>query len=528
MRRTERYTTASEAIKAPGLDVYRQSYSELSLIAKFLVLVHTWFGGESVGESVRHWELRSIFRRLEREHHDIVDPAVPVLLDGFVRRVRELNKRVPSIATVVQETTGERAGRFLHSALKTINPETAEQLEAATRVPEEVLDNPSVTLEEASAALKEQMEEALELHQAIVLRDLGTVWACLNSLKHLTSVSLKNVLPAGNSREARIPLRIVQEDLIALYRELEHCRKNKDARGLDIAVEFATQRLGRSFAVYREIWNVIDELLDEVPFLDILRLGLEEPRATIKPVAHSHEWWELFATSWIESLEAGPSILRHRSFRIESILHDDFAVVAPAITWIPSSLYQRTVGALRRLASGTEFRQTRVFVGTLSREEGLLRPASRKDLLNAHVQLDQQLDQLEDLIGSGDKRGKIGEEVKRLNATTTDASLVRIQMSGMLSRYRQPVRIMIENAIEALATIHRVCSTEEQTIARGSSRLNTTLADSLGEVTPRYILDLIVHRYAPLVDTLQGLSAIERELTVGAEPDTEELIEAVE
>lgn len=526
MRRSEHYTAAPGGVTVPDRDVYRGLYAELFLLGKIAVYLRCWFQGESVEDAVRHRENRVLYRRLERDHQEILDPGVPMLLSGFTRRIVELAKRMSVVKTVVDEVTGERAGRFLHSALKTIDPELSEQLERAVKLPENLLDDYTISLAAAEQALKDSVHQALDVHQPHLLRQLGPVWSCLTALKHLAEIPMKNFLASSNPREAKIPLRVVREDLIQLYRELQYCHKYQDARGLDIAVEFATQRLGRSFSLYRGIWEVIDDLLETIPFVDIIRLSLEEPRAKVEPAKHPLEWWPVFEATLFESLEAGPSILRHRTYRIESILHDDFSVVAPAITWVPTSLFQRSIGALRRLASGSEFRITRVFVGTLAREEGLLRPVSRKDLLNAHVLLDQMLDRMEDFIGTGENRGKIGEEVKRLSASTSDASLVRIQMTGVLSKYRPAVKTMITDAINALDTIHRVCTTEEKTITRGFSRIGASLADTLGDTSPRYALDLVVQHYGPLVATLRGLLAIERELTAGTDSDGEELLEA--
>ncbi|TVR67471.1 MAG: hypothetical protein EA427_13655 [Spirochaetaceae bacterium] len=508
--------------------MYRDLYADLSLLGKIAIFLRCWFQAEGVEEAIRHREYRALYRRLERDHQEVVDPGLPMLLGGFTRRIVELVKRMSVIKTVVDEVTGERAGKFLQSALKTLDPDMAEQIERAANLTEELLNDYTITLAAAEQALKDSLQQALSVHQPHLLRQLGPVWSCLIALKHLSQTPMKSFLPAGGTREPRIPLRVVREDLIQLYRELQYARKYQEPRGLDIAVEFATQRLGRSFSLYRGIWEVIDDLLETIPFLDIIRLALEEPRATVEPAKHPQEWWPIFEASWISFLEAGPSLLRHRSYRIESILHDDFSVVAPAITWVPTSLFQRSVGALRRLASGPEFRLTRVFVGTVAREEGLLRPFNRKELLAAHVSLDQQLDRMEEFIGTGENRGKIGEEVKRLSASTNDASLVRIQMTGVLSKYRPAVRTMITDAIDALDTIHRVCSMEEKTIAKGFPRISAALADTLGDASPRYALDLIVHRYGPLVETLRGLLAIERELTAGGEAESEELLDSAE
>ncbi len=508
--------------------MYHELFKELSLFSKLIVYLRSWFQGESVEVGVRHREYRLLYRRLERDHHEIVDPAIPVLLGGFTRRLFEIAKRMTVVKTVVEEVTGNRAGRFLQTSLKSLDPEISEQLDAATRVPEELLEDYTVTLEQANKSLKERMHQALEVNQSQIFRVLGPVWTSLIGLKFLAGVQMKNMLPAEGGREPRIPLRAVRDDLIRLYQELEFCRKHQEPRGLDLAAEFTTQRLGRSFAVYRALWEMIEDMLVAVPLLDIIRLALEEPRATVKQVKHPQDWWPLFENAWMDTLEAGSSILRHRAFRLESILHDEFSVAAPPISWIPTTLYPRTVGALRRLASGTEFRLTRVFVGTLAREEGILRLTSKKDLLDGHVQLDQQLDKLEELIGSGDNRGKIGEEVKRLNAGNSDAALVRIQMAGVLSKFRPLVREIINDAIDALESILRVCAAEERGITKSFPRLNAALADTLGETTSRYVLDLIVHRYGPLVDALRGLAAIEREMSAGADVEPEEILETIE
>lgn len=519
---------ATEMINAPGPDVYRTLYGDLSLLSKVFLLIRRWFQGETVEAAVRHREYRILYRRLERDHHEIVDPAIPMLLEGFARRLQELAKRITVIHAMVEEVSGERSGRFLQQVLKKVNPEIAEQLEQARNLPDAMLDDHTITLTDANAALKQNVEEALHVHQATVLREVGPVWACIVALTHLSQVRTRNMLPSGSTRDARIPLRVVRDDLITLYRELTYARQHRNPQGLDMAVEFATQRLGRSFSLYRGLWECIDDLLESVPFVDIIRLSLEEPCASVEPVKHRQDWWSVFAASWLDSLDAGPGLLRHRSYRIETILHDDFSVTAPAITWVPVSLYQRTLGALRRLAFGPEFRMTRVFTGTIAREEGLLRPVNRRELLNAHVALDQQIDRMEDLIGSGDNRGKIGEEVKRLNASNSDAALVRIQMAGVLSKYRPSVRTMINEAIEALDSIQRVCATEEKTIVKGFPRVNNALADTLGETNPRYVLDLIIHRYEPLVKTLRGLCAVERDLMAGLDVEGEELLEAAE
>jgi hypothetical protein len=525
MRRTEHYTALPETIIKPPPETYRDSFSKLSLLAKISVSLRMWLKGETLDEAVREREYHSIRRQLERDHQDIVDPAAPALMHGFCDRVYELAKRLGSIGTVVDEAVGARAGRFLQKLLASIDPETAEQLESAIRVPEETLDDPDVTLEAANRSMKEQVQQTLELHQATILRDLGPTWTALMGLRNLAKVPLKELVPARTSKGSRVPLRIVKDPLIELYRALEFCRDHQSSHGLDAAADFATQRLGRNFSAYRGIWDTIDEFLTAVPFLDLIRLALEEPRAKVKKIKLDQSWWRTFEDEWMDSYDAGPAIIRHRAYRIEAILHDDFAVAAPMVTWIPTSLFQRTVGSLRRLATGSEFRLTRVFVSTIAREEGLLRPTSRKDLLNAHVLLDQQIDKLEELLGSGENRGKLGEEIKRLHQEQSDAAMVRIHMTGLLARFRPPVQMLVNQSLSALGTIRRVCRAEERTIVKSFPRLNALLSDTLGGATPRYVLDLIIHRYGPLAELMRGLYAIEAEMSAGTESEAEALLE---
>jgi hypothetical protein len=103
--------------------------------------------------------------------------------------------------------------------------------------------------------------------------------------------------------------------------------------------------------------------------------------------------------------------------------------------------------------------------------------------------------------------------------------MVRIHMTGLLARFRPPVQMLVNQSLSALGTIRRVCRAEERTIVKSFPRLNALLSDTLGGATPRYVLDLIIHRYGPLAELMRGLYAIEAEMSAGTESEAEALLE---
>ena len=79
--------------------------------------------------------------------------------------------------------------------------------------------------------------------------------------------------------------------------------------------------------------------------------------------------------------------------------------------------------------------------------------------------------------------------------------------------HRPRVRVLLDDALAALGTIQNVCAEEYRPIARAMPQIGTVLAETLGSTSPVTVLDRIVQRYPLLVAVLQGLVAIEDEIT---------------
>lgn len=519
MRSTDNYTVPEEVVELPGDEQYTEGYLQQSLIHRLMIWIRVWVSGQPLATVLRQNELRRLQATLQRSWGDVIDVPRAMLLAGFFDPVRELGRRVAPMRPVLDAVSRGTNAAFLQAMLAVRDPEVAQQLRTAAELPPELLDNPAITAREATATLHRRVDEALQIHEKVIRRHLGSVLLAMHGMAALAQVNWETLMPVGEKTvQSRIPLRAVRDDLVELYRHLVFCAAFPALDALTTAAEFASRKLGRQFSVSRDLWSHIDEVLRVIPLEDLVRLAREEPRLVVRQVSHdTGDWWSTFAASLQEHLNGGPTLLRQRTMKIESLLRDDYHVNSPPPTWIPVALYQRSAGAVRRLALGDDFRRTRVLVGSISREENLLNGASRKRLLQAHVELDQRIDELEELIGTGDIRGKIGDELNRLKEGAQDKSIQRMQQTALVGRYRHRIGSILDNALNSLETIHQVCSSEYRTIARAIPQVGAVVAESLGDTSPRVVLDLIVQRYPQLVGTLRGLSILEAELTFTSE-----------
>ncbi len=236
-----------------------------------------------------------------------------------------------------------------------------------------------------------------------------------------------------------------------------------------------------------------------------------------------NNWWQRFSATWLERIDVQGPLMRHRSMVLEEILRSGFEVGEPVPAWIPPSLYQRSAGAFRRLATAQRFRDTRTMVGALAREHSAMPAADRAKILEAHVELDRVYTRLEELIGIGESRGMLGDDLRRLRqADEARASVAGMQKMNIYTKHRPTMRTLIDQGIEAMNTIAGHYS-RNKTLLKKMLRSGVLRID-LGsdEVTPTEILELVTDGYIKLAQALRSLVALEHELTKGLQSAAEE------
>ncbi|HKK49895.1 MAG TPA: hypothetical protein VJ932_12425, partial [Alkalispirochaeta sp.] len=249
-----------------------------------------------------------------------------------------------------------------------------------------------------------------------------------------------------------------------------------------------------------------------VPLLDLVRLAADEPRITPVQLSVQTNWWARFSAVWFETINVGPLLLRRRSLIVEDILRNEFDIHESNPTWIPASLYQRTAGALRRLAEAQRFRDTRTTAGALAREQDLMTTPDRAKILEAHVELDNAFARLEELMGRGDQRGLIGDELKRISHNDSEGAMAGMHKINVYAKHRPDIKVLIDQCVDALERIAFSFHTNRQAVRKALAGGMIRIELEEDGVPPSELFDLITTSYRRLATSLGSLVAVEQEL----------------
>lgn len=513
MRGSDHYTVAGEVIDAPGPEEYRSAFLAQTWLLRAVIRLEAAFRGQSVEEVVQRREYRVLLKRLNELYPGTVDTMIPALREGSLGLIRKLSGRVASIRPIAVECSGPRSGAFLHFLLHRVAPEVERRVSLARTVPRSILENPTLTVKEANSLLRRSTQDALQEQKEEIIRTVNPYWQSIAGLHGLSGVPFRMIVPTGSSAIPAVPIRSAMAELIQLYRELEFCALQRFPAALDLAEEFAASRTPRTTASQPDIWGAIEEVRRKVPLLEIIRLGLEEPRIRIRPLDRSSDWWPHFERFVMTGLDAADAIQDRRAADLEELLKDTYAVVSDPDLWLPQSLYQRSVDAIRRVSTSALFRRTRVFVGVLAREEEILPGGSRKELLEAHVALDKHMDDLESLAGTGEKPGTLGETVRSMRNAMRDKVKLRIELAKVFSAHRPRVYACVQGTIDSLTAIREICVREKSAIMRRLPRISAVLGDAFEDISLRAVFDTIQDQYPRLALCLTGIMTIEQELS---------------
>jgi len=400
--------------------------------------------------------------------------------------------------------------------LKRLEADLHRTIEASCLVPENLLLNASTTPAAAKTVVLDHLHQSLEVNRRAIETSLAPVWNALEAIAALAAVDFGGLIPESTASDVRTPLRIVRKQLTELACVVAFCLRNRNPGALRLAAEISRGGGGSRTASAEAVWSALDSLTAAADLTDLVRLATDEPRLTLVEIAPRTEWWARFCLSWEETIEVGPAILRRRSLVLEEILRNDFGIEEPNPVWIPPSLYQRTAGALRRLFGCRSFRDARTLTGALAREQNLMPSSERASALEAQVELDQAFTRLEELLGSGEGRGRIGDEIRRLNHADGEPAVTGMQKVNVYAKYRLDLRIVIDQATEVLGGISHLFEANRKLVRQAVKARAVRVDLESDDLPPLEILTLITDGYRKVVIALRSLLAVENELIGGA------------
>ncbi|MDA3951427.1 MAG: DUF5312 family protein [Spirochaeta sp.] len=454
MRRTDRYTIPFPDVEIPPAAVYREAFTRFPVWYRWYIRLRALLSASSVETVTRRHHLHELRRTLASRSKQLIDPSVPALLTGFHDHIRALAREMQAIGPSLDEATGSARGSFLKVALADRDTRLNGVLERATHLSDAERDDPERSLADVRESVRQRMEELLTHHRKRIERVLAPVWPALRSLNVLARIELDTLLPVQGARREETPLRVVEHTLVNLYQATELCHRNTAPEATELAIAFARPRIRSSPRSARGIWIAIDAFRTEVPLRDIIRFSREEPFLTVPTIELKTDWWPPFARTWIDVAveRCGGELLEHRHRYVLDTLRQSFDIDQEPPVWIPSVLQPRTLGVLLLLAGSDLFQDTRRVITQLVIDATFYHLDTRNTLHQMALQLDQALERLVQILGSGDSRGTLGEEVQRLQQRSGPSSIVHRQLTTVYERHRPRIRTAIEESVEAFQT----------------------------------------------------------------------------
>ncbi|MFP4152528.1 MAG: DUF5312 family protein [Alkalispirochaeta sp.] len=460
MRRGDRYTIPFPEVEIPPPAVYREAFSRFPFWYRWYIRLRSLVTTSTVEATTRKHHLHELRRSLAVHAKTSLDTNVPALIGGFHQHIRALQRELAAIDPSLDEATGTARGSFLRIALADRDPRIHAHLEKEQHLTAEELEDPERELSDARESLRNRMEQALLEQRSRIEGTLHPIWLALRSLNVLTRVDLDSLLPVQGARREETPLRVVADTLVALHQATELCHRHASPQATELAIAFARPRIRSNASSPRGIWIVLEGLREHVPLLEIVKYAKGEPFLTVPEIVLKTDWWTPFARSWLDAAadRCAGELLEHRHRELLRLVNKTFLIDRDPPVWIPSVLHPRTLGVLLLLASSDLFQDTRRVITQLVIDATFFHLDTRNVLHQAALQLDQALERLTSLLGTGDERGTLGEEIQRLRQRSGPASIVHRQLTTVYERHRPRIRSAVEESVESLTTAGTIIS----------------------------------------------------------------------
>ncbi len=515
MRRTERYTIPFPDAASPPATVYREAFLKFPFWYRWYIRLRSVFAASSVEETTRRHHLMELKRILTRDARDTIDPNIPALLPRFHYHVRELIRQRDAITPALDEATGIARGTFLKVALADRDPAMHSRLQKEIHLTDAELSDPALSLEEVRASARNRMEALLSDNHTRITGTLEPIWLSLRSLNVLGRVDMQTLLPVMGAKREETPLRVVSGSLVSLYQVVELCRLHVSPAATELALAFARGRIRGTNRSHNGIWVALESFRAEIPLLRIVRYARNEPFLTIPDITLKTDWWTPFSATWIRSAteRSDGELLEHRYGQLLSVVRTVFQVDSMPPVWIPTALQPKTLGVLILLAGSDLFQDTRRIITQLVIDATFFHLDTRNTLHQMALQLDQALERLIGLLGNGDSRGTMGEEIQRLQQRSGPSSIVHRQLSTVYERHRPRIRAAVDECIEALTTAGAIVARNLEGREHAFEMTDLHGKTFAGDYPPRELLELVAAHWQSMGSMLQGLLDLERTLS---------------
>jgi hypothetical protein len=511
MRRTERYTIPFPDALPPPPAVYREAFLKFPFWYRWYIRVRSVLAASSVETLTRRHHLVELKRNLSREGRDIIDTNIPALLPRFHHHVRDLISQREAIAPALNEATGMARGTFLKVALADRDATMHSRLQKEIHLTEAELSDPTLSLEEVRQSARNRMETLLLEHRPRITLVLEPIWLSLRSLNVLSRVDLKALLPVMGAKREETPLRVVSGPLVSLYQVVELCSMHVSPAATELALAFARGRIRSSNRSHKGIWIALESVRAEIPLLKIVRYARDEPFLTVPAITLKTDWWTPFAATWIRAAveRSDGELLEHRYGQLLSVVRTVFLVDSMPPVWIPTVLQPKTLGVLILLAGSDLFQDTRRVITQLVIDATFYHLDTRNTLHQMALQLDQALERLTGLLGNGETRGTMGEEIQRLQQRSGPSSIVHRQLSTVYERHRPRIRAAVDECIDALNTAGAIIARNLEGREHAFELSDFHGKTFSGDHPPRELLDLVAAHWQTLGGMIQGLLDLE-------------------
>ncbi len=515
IRRTDRYTTAFPDAVPPPPGVYRDAYRKFPFWYRWYIRLQALFSASTVEDTTRRHHIHELKRTLSRESKEIIDPNIPALLPRFHQALRQLLEERDAVRPSLDEATGAARGSFLRVVLADRDTIMHNRLQSEIHLTGEELKDFSLSLEAVRHSAQARMEGVLAENRRRIESVLHPVWLALRSLNVLCRVDLKLLFPVTGSKRQETPLRAVSTSLVTLHQALELCHRHANPSAVELALAFARGRLRGKHRSPRAVWSAVETVRTQIPLLSIIRYAKGEPFLEVPEFILKTNWWTPFSETWVRNAldRCDGELLEHRHGRLLSLIRSVFIVEHEPPVWIPSSLQPKTLGILILLAGSDIFQDTRRVITQLVIDATFYHLDTRNTLHQMALQLDQALERLTTLLGDGENRGTMGEEIQRLQHRSGPSSILHRQLSTVYERHRPKIRMAVDECIDALTTAGTLIARTISGAEVAYEIQNFQKRTFAGDYPPHELLDIVGEHWQPLGSMIQSLLNLELTLS---------------
>lgn len=512
MRKTDRYTVPFPPAIPPEPAVYRDRFREFPLWYRWYLRFLTVITGTTIEQIVRRQDLNELKRTLTHQVPEIVDCSVPALLPGFHSRLRILESQRRRIAAAVREITRNSGGRFLIHALSHLAPDIHRKLEEASRIPETLLESTGTSLAVAQEAVQTHLSAEMEARIPRIDPILRPVWTSVHALNVLLKFDLTPLFPQAQGMPGtRIPLRVVRTPVQELHQMLHMVQRHRRRTATELAWEFVQRTARLNPGPPGAIWSTVDEFCTTVPLEDLTRLAWDEPYLEIRSLSLRAEWWEPFRQAWLSRAldQVGGELFAYRTEQVKESLSRSFMIDRSPPSWLPSELYPATLGYVLLLSGSEFFHDTRRVVTQLVIDGVFHHLDTRNALHQAALQIDQALERLTTLLGDGESRGTLGEELHRIRQRSSNSAIVRRRLVGLYEKHRRRIRTSLEEIMESLETGGALVGRTLHCVETAFEYQGLRTQSFSGEYKSIELLTTVGDAWQPLGQRLRGLYRVE-------------------